>query len=111
MKDTFPIPVIQCKQCESIGFAPIYVCKNCNGTDFQDAQTNGIGNIYTHTTIRIAPDAFKDQVPYDICIVELKPGLRVTARVMVSEAGKVKIGDQVVYDKNDEHGYWFKLKE
>jgi uncharacterized protein len=110
MQDSFPIPVIQCTQCQVMGFGPIYVCKNCSGTDFRDTQINGIGNVYTHTTIRIAPDAFKDQVPYDICIVELKPGLRVTARIRVPEAGKLKIGDQVVYDKIDEHGYWFKLR-
>jgi uncharacterized protein len=109
MNEDISIPVVQCKKCLSMGFAPIYVCRNCGSIDLQDARTPGIGNIYTHTTIRIAPDAFRDQVPYDICIVELKPDLRVTARVKVSEAGRLKIGDRVVYEKIDENGYWFKL--
>jgi uncharacterized protein len=109
MSETGLIPVVECARCGSIGFPPMYVCRKCGGTDLRSVEIPGNGTIYTHTTIRVAPEAYRDQVPYDIAIIELKPDLRVTARIAGERLGNLKIGDAVVFDKVDQNGYWFNL--
>lgn len=52
---------------------------------------NGI--VYTETTIYSPPEAFLTEAPYQLAIIELGPGRRVTGRIL-GEA--VKIGDPVV---------------
>jgi len=51
------------------------------------------GFIYTETVVHIAPEAFQKDAPYQVAIVELEDGARVTARV---EGDRVQIGDRVV---------------
>ena len=51
------------------------------------------GTIYTETTVHIAPEAFLKDVPYQIAIVELADGTKLTARI---DGDPVKIGDHVV---------------
>jgi len=75
---------------------------------FKEAKLSGIGTVYSYTTIRVAPEAYRDQAPYDIAIVEMKSGVRITARVQAEVAGKVQIGEQVKFLRADENGYWFK---
>jgi uncharacterized OB-fold protein len=57
----------------------------------------------------VAPEAYRDQAPYDIAIIELKPDLRITARISSDQAGSIHIGDQVEFQRVDDKGYWFKL--
>ena len=109
MRENSSIPVVQCTQCSAIGFRPLYVCRKCGNTNFRDDEASGKGHIYSHTTIRVAPDAYREQAPYDVCIIEFTPELRVTARIRGAEPGTVKIGDKVIYDSVDENGYWFRL--
>jgi len=102
------IPVVQCDQCKALGIPPLYVCRKCGSTTFKETKLPGIGTVYSYTTIRVAPEAYRDQAPYDIAIIELKPDLRVTARLSSDEAGAIRIGEQVEFQKVDENGYWFK---
>jgi uncharacterized protein len=103
------MPVVECRQCQAVGFPPQYVCRKCGHTDLNETEILGIGKVYTHTTIRVAPEAYRDQAPYDIAIVELKPDLRITARITSEQAGLVRIGDKVEFQRVDDNGYWFKL--
>jgi uncharacterized protein len=52
----------------------------------------GSGTVYTQTVIHSAPEAFLNDVPYQIAIVELENGERVTARIL---GGPAAIGDRV----------------
>jgi uncharacterized OB-fold protein len=51
------------------------------------------GTIYTETVVHIAPEAFRDQVPYQVAIVAFDDGGRLTARI---EGERVQIDDKVV---------------
>ena len=51
------------------------------------------GTVYTETVVHIAPEAFQKDVPYQVAIVELGDGLRLTARI---EGDRARIGDRVV---------------
>jgi uncharacterized OB-fold protein len=50
------------------------------------------GTIYTETVVHLAPEAFAADVPYQVAIVTLEDGSRVTGRV---SGGRVSIDDRV----------------
>ena len=63
------------------------------------------GTVYTETVVRIAPEAFKDQAPYQVAIVSFDDGTRVTARI---EGERVAIGDAVVETHSEEGVCFFR---
>ena len=50
------------------------------------------GAIYTETVVHLAPEAFAKDVPYQVVIVTLEDGTRVTGRII---GGRVAIDDRV----------------
>ena len=51
------------------------------------------GVVYTETVVHAAPAAFAGEAPYQVAVVDLAGGGKVTARVM---GARVVIGDPVV---------------
>jgi uncharacterized OB-fold protein len=54
----------------------------------------GSGTIYTETVVYSPPEAYVNDVPYQLAIVELAGGRRVTGRV---EGERAQIGDHVKF--------------
>jgi uncharacterized OB-fold protein len=54
----------------------------------------GAGTIYTETVVYSPPEAYVNDVPYQLAIVELAGGRRVTGRVTGERA---QIGDRVEF--------------
>ena len=106
-KATSMMPVVQCEGCQALFIPPVYVCRKCESTRFVETEVDGKGVVYTHTTIRVAPEALRDQVPYTILIVELSPELRVTARLEKPQDSSLRVGQPVRFTRVDEQGYWF----
>lgn len=52
-----------------------------------------MGVVYTETVVHMAPPAFEKDVPYQVAIVSLDTGGRVTGRI---EGERVAIDDRVV---------------
>ena len=50
------------------------------------------GIVYTETVVHLAPDAFAAEVPYQVAIVTLENGSRVTARI---QGERVAVDDRV----------------
>ena len=103
------IPVVKCSTCNTVGIPPQYVCGKCGDTHFIEAEISGKTRIYTYTTMRVAPEAFQAQAPYDIAIVDLPHDLRVTARIEKKEDEKIYIGCEVSFERMEENLYWFKI--
>jgi uncharacterized OB-fold protein len=56
------------------------------------------GTIYTETVVYSPPEAYVNDVPYQLAIVELAAGRRVTGRVIASAEGeRAHIGDHVTF--------------
>jgi uncharacterized OB-fold protein len=55
------------------------------------------GVVYTETVVHLAPERFAADVPYQVAIVVLDDGARVTVRV---EGERVSIDDRVVEAEN-----------
>ena len=51
-----------------------------------------MGTVYTETVVHMAPPAFEKDVPYQVAIVSLDSGERVTGRI---EGARVSIDDRV----------------
>ena len=51
------------------------------------------GTIYTDTIVHLAPERFQADVPYQVVIVTLDTGGRITARI---QGGNVAIDDKVM---------------
>jgi uncharacterized OB-fold protein len=51
-----------------------------------------MGVVYTETVVHMAPPAFEKEVPYQVAIVSLETGERVTGRI---EGTRVSIDDRV----------------
>ena len=51
------------------------------------------GAVYTETVVHAAPERFAAEAPYQIAIIDLETGGRVTARVL---GDRVDIGDTVI---------------
>ena len=57
------------------------VCAGCLSSRLEPVSIAGTGTVATFTTIRRAPTAFRDQAPYDVVVVDLDAGLRMTGRL------------------------------
>jgi hypothetical protein len=104
------IDVSKCIECGKYFIEPVYVCSACGSEEFEKQYIEGEGKIYTYTVIRVAPEAFKEQVPYPMAVVELPYNLRLTARISLKDNEQISIGRDVFCVKKDEVGYWFELK-
>lgn len=108
--DENTVPVVKCTGCGALAIPPRYVCGACEGTDFAQDSVGVQATIYSHTVVRVAPEAFQADVPYTILLVDLAPGLRVTARLAGDRGGDLlSIGQALKFEKVDDRGvYWFR---
>jgi uncharacterized OB-fold protein len=54
----------------------------------------GSGTVYTETVVYSPPEAYVNDVPYQLAIIELAGGRRLTGRV---DGERVQIGDRVEF--------------
>lgn len=54
----------------------------------------GAGTVYTETVVWSPPEAYVNDVPYQLAIVELESGRRITGRIAGDRA---QIGDRVIF--------------
>ena len=60
--------------------------------EFETVNLSGQGTVYSCTTLHAAAAPFEKDLPFQIAIIELEEGPRLTVRI---EGQKVKIGDKV----------------
>lgn len=75
------IAMKRCRRCGTVDSRTRTVCASCLGDTFDPLDVDGSGTLVSWTTIRRAPTQFRDEVPYDVCIVDLPGGQRVTGRL------------------------------
>lgn len=123
----------KCRICGQVYFPPRIVCRECKETYVEgksgekdthimdEVQLSGKGEILTYTTVHVAPPGFEDQVPYNMVIVTLDEGPKITGQLVECENKDISIGDRVkvVYRRIREdgpsgaihYGYKFKLDQ
>ena len=73
--------------------------------EFFEVESAGLepGVVYTETVVHLAPERFAADVPYQVAIIQLDDGARLTVRI---EGERVAIGDPVTESGSD-HGVPF----
>ncbi|MGB3943601.1 MAG: Zn-ribbon domain-containing OB-fold protein [Methanothrix sp.] len=84
-----------CKNCDEYYFPPRTICPTCRReARMEDHKFGGEGKVVTYTTIYNATDDFKRQTPYNLAIIELAEGPRLTGQVICSPS-EIEIGMRV----------------
>jgi uncharacterized OB-fold protein len=83
--------LFQCIGCGRAYVATPAFCR-CGQSDFGAALAAGRGRVYSCTTLYAAAEANEKDLPFQIAIVELEEGARLTARIT---GPVVAIGDAV----------------
>ncbi len=79
--NTSTLAMRHCLHCGAIDALTRTVCSECLAETFDAIEVPGRGRLVSWTTIRRAPTQFRDDVPYDVCVVDLSNGQRVTGRL------------------------------
>jgi hypothetical protein len=85
----------KCTKCGYIAFPARLVCPECGNRKFEDYKLNDTGKVVSFTTIEVGPTEFSDQVPYNVGIIELNDGVKITAQISDAKSGDIKIGSNV----------------
>lgn len=88
------VSLVRCATCGHLDTATRAVCSRCLGEVLRPEQVPGTGRLASFTTIRRAPAAFRDQAPYDVVLVDLDAGPRVTGR-LAHDSAPPTLGAQV----------------
>jgi len=71
----------RCIRCHTALTIASVVCPSCLSRDFEIVEAPSHGRLLSWTTIRRAPAGYPVSAPYDVVVVELAPGVRVTGRL------------------------------
>jgi len=88
----------KCELCERVYFPPREACPYCRRKSMdkmKDIKLSGRGEVLTYTIIHVGPEAFEEQVPYPIAIIQLEEGPKVTAQIVDCDIEDVHIGMKV----------------
>lgn len=80
------IAMQRCADCGRVDSPGRFVCSGCLSTRLEPVEVSGRGRLAAWTTIRRAPTRFRDDAPYDIAVVDLDGGQRVTGRLAADGA-------------------------
>ena len=83
----------KCLDCGSYRFYPRSICPYCLSYEAEWVKVNGRGKIYSFTVSHHYPSPeFKEDVPYNIAIVELDEGVRLMSNIVECHNENLKIG-------------------
>jgi len=81
----------RCSSCQRTYVTAPGHCR-CGAQEFVAEVSAGRGTVYSETTLYAAAEPFEKDLPFQIAIIELEDGVRLTARI---RGRKVEIGDPV----------------
>ena len=79
----------RCGDCGRHVFYPRVLCHHCGGGRLDWVEASGHGIVYATTVIRRRPE---EGPPYNLCLVDLAEGVRLTSRVEGIAPEEVRIG-------------------
>lgn len=83
----------RCKECQRYRYPPRLVCPHCLSENAEWETVSGKGTVYSFVTVHhtARPD-LKDDVPYNLSLIELREGPRMWSRVVGCAPNEVRIG-------------------
>ncbi len=109
---------VKCLKCGNLSFPPKKVCPKCHSREMEKYTFGKKGTVYSFTTIYQATEAFAQDVPYMVAIIELEKGVKITAQLTDIRGVDIEIGMPVemvirkIYEEGDKgpihYGYKFR---
>jgi len=73
----------RCTKCGKWRHVPRDMCAECGSWDWEWAKSTGRGKLFTWTVVTLPMHpAFKDEVPYAVCLIDMEEGPRIVSRVV-----------------------------
>jgi hypothetical protein len=88
------LPMLRCLRCGRVDTLTRSLCSGCLSDELEPISVSGAGTLASWTTIRRAPTRFRDEAPYDVVVVDLDSGQRVTGR-LAPDSPEPVIGQRV----------------
>jgi uncharacterized OB-fold protein len=95
MEERYNLLANECKNCGAVYFPQRIVCRKCGRhTKMESRELSGNGTVYSYTRTHSPADAFEEESPYLIGVIELDEGPRVEGHI-VENGKEVTIGTKV----------------
>ena len=86
----------KCSGCGHIRYPISHLCPECLSEDYDWQKLSGRGSVFSSVVFhQVYHQAFKDEVPYNVSLIQLEEGPRMFSNVVGVEPGAVKIGQAV----------------
>jgi uncharacterized OB-fold protein len=82
----------RCGDCGGAVFPPRVLCSHCGGASLSWHRAEGLGTVYSCTTVRMQP---KGEAPYNVSLIDLDEGVRLMSSVTGIPSDAVRIGQRV----------------
>jgi uncharacterized OB-fold protein len=82
------VSLLRCAGCGRLDGIGRTVCTGCLSFALEPVEVAGTGRLATWTTIRRAPSQFRDDAPYEVAVIDLDAGPRVTGRLAPGGAAR-----------------------
>lgn len=82
----------RCGHCGETIFPPRDICPECHKPAKTPETFSGRGEVYTYSTVYVAPEGFETYTPYTVALVRLEEGPMVTAQLTDIAPAEVSIG-------------------
>lgn len=92
----------RCQDCGHIRYPISHVCPKCLSYNCQWTDLSGRGEVFSYVVFyQVYNAAFKDDVPYNVALVQLEEGPRMYSNIVGVDNDAVKVGDKVeaVFDQ------------
>ncbi|HWE34261.1 MAG TPA: OB-fold domain-containing protein [Solirubrobacteraceae bacterium] len=83
----------RCTPCSHLRYPISTICPRCLSSSYTWEATGGHGTVYSFAVFRHAyNDAWRDQVPYAVALVELDEGPTMISNIVGTEVENVRVG-------------------
>ncbi len=85
--------VQKCLDCGHLYFYPRSICPECLSYNNEWVKASGRGKVYSYTvSFRPPTEAFLEDLPYNIAIIELEEGVRIMSNIVECDNDNLTIG-------------------
>ncbi len=91
----YRLEAAKCQGCGKVFFPPRRVCDKCRGESFETVKLPREGKLASYSTVHVTTNAFADESPIIVGIIELDGGTKLTAQVADCEQDELEIGAPV----------------
>ncbi|WP_299333254.1 Zn-ribbon domain-containing OB-fold protein [Haloplanus sp.] len=98
-------PAVRCPGCGTLYGHPVPACRVCGSETFNEVSIAGEGTVYASTVIRVPGADNQGEEPFEVTLVDLPEGIRVTGRI--EGVADLSPGDDVVFEAEREGTFVF----